>query len=157
MTLNNSRGDTTTMKAPPLSQIHHSKINQRQDSSISSDSYSMISSPGYNTGKNMDAPLLQNASRINKSKNIHHQDSTDSFIMSTMNKNVQQSKAANVRHDSSISNDSFSQTSNAGFKSKLLDAPLLAHAVKLHACKLSRYLVVCNIIISFCYAILYIR
>lgn len=132
MTLNNSRGDMNSNKPPPLSQIHHSKINQRQDSNISSDS--MMSSPGYNT-KNMEAPLLQNASRMNKSKNIHHQSSTDSFILSNMNRTVHRGVHAAKREDSSVSSDSFSQTSSPGFNSKLLEAPLLAHAVKLHTCE----------------------
>ena len=127
MTMNNMNSN----KPPPLSQIHHSKINQRQDSNISSDS--MMSSPGYNT-KNMDAPLLQCASRMNKSKNIHHQNSTDSFIMSSLNKTIH--RGVNSRwQDSSVSSDSFSQTSSPGFNSKLSEAPLLAHAVKLHTCE----------------------
>lgn len=132
MTLNNNaRADANSNRPPPLGR-HHSRINQRQDSNISSDS--MMSSPGYNT-KNMDAPLLQNASRMNKSKNIHHQNSTDSFIMSSMNRTVQRGASASKRQDSSISSDSFSQTSSPGFNSKLSEAPLLAHAVKLHSCK----------------------
>lgn len=123
-------------RPPPLTQIHHTKINQRQDSNISSDSYSLMSSPGYNT-KNMEVPLLQNASKINKSKNIHHQNSTDSFIMSNINRNVHHiTNKVNLRQDSNISSDSFSQTSSPGYNSKLMDAPLLAHAVKLHACKI---------------------
>lgn len=136
--LNNTRVDMN--KPPPLSQIHHSKINQRQDSNISSDS--MMSSPGYNT-KNMDAPLLQNASRMNKSKNIHHQNSTDSFIMSNMNRSAHRNVQPSKRQDSSISSDCFSQTSSPGFNSKLMGAPLLAHAVKLHTCKIKwpRYIV----------------
>lgn len=134
MTLNNSRGDMNSNKPPPLSQIHHSKINQRQDSNISSDS--MMSSPGYNT-KNMEAPLLQNASRMNKSRNIHHQSSADSFILSNMSRTVHRGVHAAKREDSSVSSDSFSQTSSPGFNSKLLEAPLLAHAVKLHTCEAS--------------------
>ena len=120
-------------KPPSLNQIHHAKINQRQDSNISSDSYSMMSSPGYST-KNMEAPLLQNVSKINKSKNIH-QNSTDSFILSNINKNSQRGGGGSIytrRQDSSISSDSFSQTSSPS--SKLLDAPLLAHAAKMSSC-----------------------
>jgi corin len=120
---------------PPqtLTQINHAKINQRQDSNISSDSYSMMSSPGYNS-KNMEAPLLWSASKMNKSKN-HHQNSTDSFIMSSMNKTFQSGKcgAYPKRQDSSISCES--QNSSPG--SKLLDAPLLAHAAKMSSCKLN--------------------
>jgi len=150
MILNNARSDmsssgssssnntmsATGAKPPPLNQIHHSKINQRQDSNISSDSYSMMSSPGYAT-KNMEMPLLQNASRMNKSKMIHHQSSTDSFIMSNMNKSAKHVNAkVNMRQDMrQDSSDSFSQTSSPGFNSKLMEAPLLAHAVKLHTCE----------------------
>lgn len=119
---------------PPqtLTQINHAKINQRQDSNISSDSYSMMSSPGYNS-KNMEAPLLWSASKMNKSKN-HHQNSTDSFIMSSMNKSFQSGGKCGAypkRQDSSISCES--QNSSPG--SKLLDAPLLAHAAKMSSCK----------------------
>lgn len=120
-------------KPPPLSQIHHSKINQRQDSNISSDS--MMSSPGYNT-KNMEAPLLKNASRMNKSKNIHHQSSADSFIMSSLNKTMHRGVHSSRREDSSVSSDSFSQSSSSpGSNSKLSERPLMANAVKLHTCK----------------------
>lgn len=106
----------------------------------------MMSSPGYNM-KNMEAPLLQNASRMNKSKNIHHQHSTDSFIMSNIGRTVHRGVHAAKREDSSVSSDSFSQTSSPGFNSKLLEAPLLAHAVKLHTRKagvelLMRYAVI---------------
>lgn len=127
--LNINRVDENPNKPPPLSQIHHSKINQRQDSTISSDS--MMSSPGYNTN----APLLQNASRMNKSKNIHQQNSTDSFIMSNMSRSVSRGAHNSKRQDSSISSESFSQTSSPGFNAKQMEAPLLAHAVKLHTCK----------------------
>lgn len=123
-------------KPPPQTQtqINHAKINQRQDSNISSDSYSMMSSPGYNS-KNMEAPLLWSASKMNKSKN-HHQNSTDSFIMSSMNKTFQRGGcgAYPKRQDSGISCES--QNSSPG--SKLLDAPLLAHAAKLSSCMLQQ-------------------
>ncbi|XP_055607996.1 uncharacterized protein LOC129755498 [Uranotaenia lowii] len=68
-------------KPPPLNQIHHSKINQRQDSNISSDSFSVTSSPGYNS-KTIEAPLLQHASKINRStiRNQHHQKSSNSSL-----------------------------------------------------------------------------
>lgn len=103
--------------------MHHPKLSNRQDSSVSSDSYSMTSSPGYNT-KSMEAPLLQHASKINKSV-IRHQDSSDSFNM-TSRYNVQ--GRVNVRQDSNVSSDSFSQTSSPGYNSKHMDAPLLNHA-----------------------------
>lgn len=117
-------------KAPSLSQMHHSKLTQRQDSSISSDSYSMTSSPGYNT-KSMEAPLLQHAAKINKS-GIRHQDSNDSFGMTAR----YISEAVAIRQDSNVSSDSFSQTSSPGYNTKLIEAPLIAHAVKLHTSKI---------------------
>lgn len=120
-------------RPPPLTQIHHSKMNQRQDSSISSDSCSVMSSPGYNS-KNMEIPLLQNASKINRSRGMQHQSSNDSFNMPNM-KNFQNVQAkVNIRQDSNISSDSFSQTSSPGYNTKLIEAPLLAHVVKKHAC-----------------------
>lgn len=115
-----------------FSQIHHTKLTQRQDSSLSSDSCSMTSSPGYNT-KSMEAPLLQYASKINKTSNGHgirHQDSIDSFGMTSK---YNFSGRYNLRQDSNVSSDSFSQTSSPGYNTKLFEAPLLAHSVKLHA------------------------
>lgn len=123
------KGNVST-KAPSLTQMHHSKLTQRQDSSISSDSYSMTSSPGYNT-KSMEAPLLQHAAKINKS-GIRHQDSNDSFGMTAR----YISEAVTIRQDSNVSSDSFSQTSSPGYNTKLIEAPLIAHAVKLHTSKI---------------------
>lgn len=127
-------------KPPPLTQIHHTKINQRQDSNISSDSFSITSSPGYNS-KSMEAPLLQHTSKIHRSLGtMKHQDSNDSFNM-TMRGPASGSTSANnnrkfnVRQDSTISSDSFSQTSSPGYNSKLMEAPLLAHAAKMHKSK----------------------
>lgn len=102
---------------------HHVKLNQRQDSSISSDSFSLTSSPGYNT-KNMEAPLLQHASKINKTN----------YISSSM-----KSGRATIRQDSSLSSESFSQTSSPGYNIKLLDQPISPHISKLHACKWYSY------------------
>lgn len=123
-------------RPPPLTQIHHSKVNQRQDSNISSDSFSFTSSsPGYNS-KSMEAPLLQYASKINKS-GIRHQDSNDSFSMIVRNNigvaggNVP--RKSNIRQDSNVSSDSFSQTSSPGYNTKIMEAPLLAHSVKLQS------------------------
>lgn len=129
----NARANDGTKPLPALTQINHARINQRQDSNISSDSYSMMSSPSYST-KTLEAPLLRSASKMNKSKN-HQQNSTDSFIMSSMNKTFQRSGGGSIypkRQDSGISCES--QNSSPG--SKLLDAPLLAHAAKMSSCKL---------------------
>lgn len=112
-------------------QIHHPKLCSRQDSSVSSDSYSMTSSPGYNN-KSMEAPLLQYSSKIHKSV-MRHQDSTDSFSMTSR---YNFSGRVNVRQDSNVSSDSFSQTSSPGYNNKPMDTPLLNHsAMKLHSSK----------------------
>lgn len=127
MTIRNklSRGN----KPPPIS---YPKLHQRQDSSISNDSFSITSSPGYNC-KSMEAPLLQHASKINKN-GLRHQDSNDSFVM-TPRYNFQQQQTAhnkfNCRQDSNISSDSFSQTSSPGYSTKILEAPLLPHTLKI--------------------------
>jgi corin len=98
-------------RPPPLT--HH--MNQRQDSSISSDSFSLMSSPGYNS-KNMEVPLLQSSSKMNKQRMIHQ-----NSIMKSM------------RTKQNTDSDSFSQTSSPGYNSKMIDAPLLANAqLKLH-------------------------
>lgn len=126
-TISKNTPSSSGPKTPSLTQMHHSKLTQRQDSNISSDSYSMTSSPGYNT-KSMEAPLLQHASKINKS-GIRHQDSNDSFGMTS--RYIRE--GASIRQDSNVSSDSFSQTSSPGYNTKLIEAPLIAHAVKLHA------------------------
>jgi atrial natriuretic peptide-converting enzyme len=147
MAMNNNRQNCDSkrdVKPPPLSQMHHSKINQRQDSNISSDSYSMMSSPGYNS-KNMETPLLKNASRMKKSKNFNnYQNSNDTFNMSNMTRTMHHGEhhhdVASKRQDSSLSSESISQTSSSsGFHSstKLTDTPLLAHhTLKQQNCKL---------------------
>lgn len=132
-------------KPPPLTQIHHTKINQRQDSNISSDSFSITSSPGYNS-KSMEAPLLQHTSKIHRSVGaMKHQDSSDSFNMTMRtgggpggSVSASGNRKFNVRQDSTISSDSFSQTSSPGYNSKLMEAPLLAHAAKMHKSKWER-------------------
>lgn len=141
---NSSSGIGSNSKPlPTLNQINHAKINQRQDSNISSDSYSMMSSPGYSTKNNMEAPLLQSASKINKSKN-HHQNSTDSdsFTMSSMSKTFQRGSSSGGGGGGGI----YAKRQNSGIpssesqKSKLLDAPLLAHAAKMSSCKYSSFM-----------------
>lgn len=97
----------------------------------------MMSSPGYNTKNNMEAPLLQSASKMNKSKN-HHQNSTDSDSFS-MNKSFQRGGNGGggnygKRQDSGISS---CESQKSSINSKLLDAPLLAHAAKMSSCKFS--------------------
>lgn len=128
---NSPNGCNNSGRSVTKPQIHHPKLCNRQDSSVSSDSYSMTSSPGYNN-KSMEAPLLQHASKINKSV-MRHQDSSDSFGMTSR---YNFSGRSNVRQDSNVSSDSFSQTSSPGYNTKIMDAPLLNHAaVKLHTSK----------------------
>lgn len=114
------------------SQIAHAKLTQRQDSSISTDSFSLNSSPSYNT-KNLEAPLLANAAKNNRTSCLNGQDGVnhgnDSF---TTNKYPMNGRKT-FRQDSVISNDSFNQTSNPNYNAKLLEQPLIAHNAKLHA------------------------
>lgn len=113
----------------------NAKTNQRQDSSISSDSFSMTSSPGFNTkAPTMEVPLLQHA--IKRSNNrINVPDTIDGTTFPGTKYNFPGRPA--VRHDSTMSNDSVSQTSSPGYTTKL-EQPLLAQAVKIHASKLMR-------------------
>uniref|UniRef100_A0A1I8PRA4 Uncharacterized protein n=1 Tax=Stomoxys calcitrans TaxID=35570 RepID=A0A1I8PRA4_STOCA len=130
------RSQLNRSKRPPP--IQYPKLHQRQDSNLSSDSFSVTSSPGYNSKNLMDAPLLQNAARINKSGGtvagmaaaMRHQDSSDSFGMSTSRFGntgpmVPPRHKFNFRQDSTISSDSFSQTSSPGYNTKIMEAPLL--------------------------------
>lgn len=123
-----SVGSGSTQSNPPASP----KVNHRQDSTISNDSFSMTSSPGFNS-KNMEAPLLQHASRINRRNNLtSSNESADSFGMTS--RYVHSVRNA-LRQDSTVSSDSFSQTSSPGYNSKLSEQPLLVHAVKINARK----------------------
>jgi atrial natriuretic peptide-converting enzyme len=138
---NNNKQQCENSKPPPLS-FHHSKINQRQDSNISSDSYSMMSSPGYNS-KTMETPLLKNTSRMKKSKNFNYQNNADSFNMSNMNGNIQRGgcDVNSKRQDSSLSSESISQTSSSsGFNSNSCIKATDLHALKMQTCELSIYI-----------------
>ncbi|XP_054739708.1 uncharacterized protein LOC129245529 isoform X2 [Anastrepha obliqua] len=134
VTIRNKLGKS---KPPP---IVYPKLHQRQDSNLSSDSFSVTSSPGYNTKNLMDVPLLQNAARINKSgpgMGVRHQDSADSFNLNGSRFAAITSGSMGIpvvppprnkyscRQDSNISSDSFSQTSSPGYNTKLMEAPLL--------------------------------
>ncbi|XP_067631299.1 uncharacterized protein Corin isoform X2 [Eurosta solidaginis] len=141
LTIRNKLGKS---KPPP---IVYPKLHQRQDSNLSSDSYSVTSSPGYNTKNLMDAPLLQNASRMNKSGcsgsgggggggGMRSQDSVDGFNLNGLRYATALATSGNgpvapprskysCRQDSNISNDSFSKTSSPSYNTKLMEAPLL--------------------------------
>lgn len=122
-----SQMDAFNPKAP------HAKINQRQDSTLSSDSFSMTSSPGFNTKvPNMDVPLLQHATKRNNNR-INPPDTVDGTAIASGKYNFPGRPA--MRHDSTLSNDSVSQTSSPGYNTKL-EQPLLAQAVKIHASEL---------------------
>lgn len=119
----------------------HVKLSQRQDSSISSDSFSMTSSPGYNT-KNMETPLLQHAAKIHKTSCLNGNNNVRIVgrdmptAVSTNGKTVNNtmSRRTTVRQDSSLSSDSFSTSavSSTGYINKLQEQPLLANSSKLH-------------------------
>ncbi|XP_058465582.1 uncharacterized protein LOC131439060 isoform X2 [Malaya genurostris] len=131
-----------------LNQPHHSKLNQRQDSNISSDSFSATSSPGYNS-KNMEAPLLQHTCKMNRStmrnhqlqqqqpqhcpKPLNNQHDANSSSPDNLNPTTGRPVPSRVsmRQDSSISSDSFSQTSSPSYNTKIMEAPLLSHAAKM--------------------------
>lgn len=116
------------------SQIAHTKITQRQDSSISNDSFSLNSSPSYNT-KNSDVQQLAQSSKNNRTSCLNGQEAT---INISENKYYYAGKAT-LRQDSTISNDSFSQTSSPSYNTKQLEQPLLAHHAKIHASKSYTY------------------
>ncbi|XP_049290296.1 uncharacterized protein LOC125767595 [Anopheles funestus] len=177
-------------RPPPLSQQQQmiggtkgSMIGQRQDSSISSDSFSITSSPGFQN-KAMESSLLQqhSTSKFNRStirgkvtmdtptSNIAGTNTTPNNLTAILNSagstpggsNVTPTSIApgtvgsanttsdtmggigvttstirsvpprvSMRQDSSISSDSFSQTSSPSYNSKIMEAPLLSHAAKM--------------------------
>lgn len=115
------RNKLSRNKPPP---IVYPKMQQRQDSTLSSDSYSISSSPGYNS-KMMETPLLAAAQTSRKSAAPGRQP-----LMDLPSCRLGQSTTAgrgkmNFRQDSTISSDSFSQTSSPGYNPKLMEAPLL--------------------------------
>lgn len=132
---------------PSLRKVHGSKLNQRQDSSLSNDSYSLTSSPGYSTKNTMEIPLLQHGSKISRTdtplaETHHRQQESDNDNLGPIisAKSIKKKKSippkVNIRQDSNISSDSFSQTSSPSYNSKqLMETPLLANAAKLHTIK----------------------
>lgn len=123
-------------KPPP---IVYPKLQQRQDSTLSSDSYSISSSPGYSS-KLMETPLLSSAQSTRKTNapavaataapasNASQRQSTRFGIGGQSGQSGQSTPARgklNFRQDSTISSDSFSQTSSPGYNPKLMEAPLL--------------------------------
>lgn len=122
------------------SQIAHTKLTQRQDSSISNDSFSLNSSPSYTT-KNMD--ILNNSSKNSRTSCLNqNQDVSASQSDSFSTSKYYFPSRATLRQDSNISNDSFSQTSSPSYNAKQLEQPLLAHSAKVHA---SKYIVTRNL------------
>ncbi|XP_061506966.1 uncharacterized protein LOC1277217 isoform X1 [Anopheles gambiae] len=160
---------------------------QRQDSSISSDSFSITSSPGFQS-KAMESSLLQqhtsttNSSKFNRSTirgkppmdtatavGIGGTNVAPNNLTALMNSAGSTPGASvtagstsmssgtgstipgeglagigvstgtirsvpprvSMRQDSSISSDSFSQTSSPSYNSKIMEAPLLSHAAKM--------------------------
>jgi len=111
-------------------------MQQRQDSTLSSDSYSISSSPGYNS-KLMEVPLLGSSRKSNAPGSAQRQTplmdlAPTRFLGGSSSGSGKQAPAVppprgkiNFRQDSTISSDSFSQTSSPGYNPKLMEAPLL--------------------------------
>jgi corin len=119
------------LKKPlPLNHISGSNnSSQRQDPATPNDVF--ISSPSY-PNKNTEAPLLQHASKINRSNmKILRNDSKDALL----NNSRKIPPRVSMRQDSSISSDSFSQTSSPSYNTKIMEAPLLSHASRMHKVK----------------------
>lgn len=114
------RNKLSRNKPPP---IVYPKMQQRQDSTLSSDSYSISSSPGYNS-KMMETPLLAAAQTSRKSAAPGRQPLMD-LPSSRLGQSTAGRGKLNFRQDSTISSDSFSQTSSPGYNPKLMEAPLL--------------------------------
>ncbi|EDW79846.1 uncharacterized protein Dwil_GK18003 [Drosophila willistoni] len=110
------RNKFNRQKPPP---IVYPKLQQRQDSTLSSDSYSISSSPGYNS-KMMETPLLSAAQGGRKSQPPPPPPGVAQRQLPLMGRGKM-----NFRQDSTISSDSFSQTSSPGYNPKLMEAPLL--------------------------------
>nr|XP_016940578.1 uncharacterized protein LOC108017919 isoform X1 [Drosophila suzukii]XP_036669786.1 uncharacterized protein LOC108017919 isoform X1 [Drosophila suzukii]XP_036669787.1 uncharacterized protein LOC108017919 isoform X1 [Drosophila suzukii] len=120
-------------KPPPIT---YPRMQQRQDSTLSSDSYSISSSPGYNS-KLMEVPLLGSSRKSNAPGSAQRQTplmdlAPTRFLGGSSSGNGKQAPAVppprgkiNFRQDSTISSDSFSQTSSPGYNPKLMEAPLL--------------------------------
>lgn len=113
-------------KPPP---IVYPKLQQRQDSTLSSDSYSISSSPGYSS-KLMETPLLAAAQSTRKSTApsvVQRQPLMDlaPTRFGIGGQSTPSRGKMNFRQDSTISSDSFSQTSSPGYNPKLMEAPLL--------------------------------
>lgn len=125
-------------KPPPIT---YPRMQQRQDSTLSSDSYSISSSPGYNS-KLMEAPLLgsqQGGRKSNAPGSAQRQtplmDLAPTRFLGGAGGGTGSGKQGpamppprskiNFRQDSTISSDSFSQTSSPGYNPKLMEAPLL--------------------------------
>jgi len=120
-------------KPPPIT---YPRMQQRQDSTLSSDSYSISSSPGYNS-KLMEVPLLGSSRKSNAPGSAQRQTplmdlAPTRFLGGSSSGSGKQAPAVppprgkiNFRQDSTISSDSFSQTSSPGYNPKLMEAPLL--------------------------------
>lgn len=115
------RNKLSRNKPPP---IVYPKMQQRQDSTLSSDSYSISSSPGYNS-KMMETPLLSAAQTTRKSAAPGMLQRQPLMDLPGTRIAPGRSSKLNFRQDSTISSDSFSQTSSPGYNPKLMEAPLL--------------------------------
>lgn len=132
---------------------HPTRVTQRQDSNLSSDSYSTSYSPGYNS-KSMEQPLLPQSHR--RPMTAAASAVATAATAMAMSGSRQSRKAgaatgvdakrggnggtmrhASVRQDSTLSSDSVSVTSSPGYNTKLIESPLIAQSTtdKLHTSK----------------------
>lgn len=131
---------------------HPTRVTQRQDSNLSSDSYSTSYSPGYSS-KSMEQPLLPQSHRRPMTAAVSA--ATAATMAMSGNRQARNAGAgatgadakrscnggtmrhASVRQDSSLSSDSVSVTSSPGYNTKLIESPLIAQSTtdKLHTSK----------------------
>lgn len=120
------RDQLNRSKRPPP--IQYQKIHQRRDSNLSTDSFSAMSSPVYNAKNLMDSPLIpQNSLRSceNTADNIAGKQQADPSTICNIRPAVPPRNKFSFRQNSTISNDSFSQTSSPGYNAKIMEVPLL--------------------------------
>lgn len=119
-------------------QIHRQIVQiNHQDSILSTDSFSLSSSPGYSSQSTMDAPLLQHGLKMSSTAAPAELDNLGPIVSMSGGGSGKRKKIppkVNIRQDSNISSDSFSQTSSPGYNSakQLMETPLLANAAKLY-------------------------
>lgn len=103
---------------------------QRQDSTLSSDSFAASYSPGF-SNRSMEQPLLpQRATAAQRAGMAAVHKGGGGGGGGTM-------RHASLRQNSNHSSDSVSVTSSPGYNTQLIESPLIAHTDKLHTSKIS--------------------